>query len=156
MLFSFHMPAATSTRDKSQPTGSKGVAFTVLAIALLAVGARYWNTSRAAPPAEAVRTVKGALHLETFVINLADREQRSYLRVGIDLGLGREIGKNENAPVGEVRDTILGVLALSKVDELLTAAGKTKLKQDLLRALQERVPALEVEDVYFTEFLIQR
>jgi flagellar basal body-associated protein FliL len=55
-----------------------------------------------------------------------------------------------------VRDTILGVLALSKVDELMTAAGKTKLKQDLLRTLQERVPQLEVQEVYFTEFLIQR
>jgi flagellar basal body-associated protein FliL len=31
-----------------------------------------------------------------------------------------------------------------------------KLKEDLLHALQERLPGLEVEDVYFTEFLIQR
>jgi len=101
--------------------------------------------------------VKGSLHLETFVLNLADREQRSYLRVGIDLGLGREFGKNENAPpIGQVRDVILGVLAQSKVDDLLTAAGKGKLKEDLLHALQEGVPGLEVEEVYFTEFLIQR
>ena len=49
-----------------------------------------------------------------------------------------------------------GVLAQSRVDELLTAKGKTKLKEDLLHALQERIPALEVEEVYFTEFLIQR
>lgn len=101
--------------------------------------------------------MKGSLHLETFVLNLADSGQRSYLRVGIDLGLGREIGRGENAPpVGEVRDTILGVLAESRVDELLTAAGKAKLKEDLLHALQERLPGLEVEEVYFTEFLIQR
>jgi len=101
--------------------------------------------------------VKGTLHLETFVLNLADPGQRSYLRVGIDLGLGRELGKGENAAaVGPVRDTIVGVLAQSRVDELLTAKGKAKLKEDLLRALQERVPGLEVEEVYFTEFLIQR
>jgi len=101
--------------------------------------------------------VKSSLHLETFVLNLADREQRSYLRVGIDLGLGREMGKGENAPpVGQVRDVILGVLAQSRVDELLTAGGKAKLKEDVLRALQERVPRLEVQEVYFTEFLIQR
>lgn len=101
--------------------------------------------------------MKGTLHLETFVLNLADPGQRSYLRVGIDLGLGRELGKGENAAaVGPVRDTIVGVLAQSRVDELLTAKGKAKLKEDLLRALQERVPGLEVEEVYFTEFLIQR
>jgi len=90
------------------------------------------------------------------VINLADPEQRSYLRVGIDLGLGREIARGENPPVAQVRDTILGVLTQSRVDELLTAKGKAKLKEDLLHAVQERVPGLEVEEVYFTEFLIQR
>jgi flagellar basal body-associated protein FliL len=95
--------------------------------------------------------------LETFVLNLADPDQRSYLRVGIDLGLGRETGKGENIPpVGQVRDAILSVLAQSRVDDLLTAKGKAKLKEDLLHALQERVPGLEVEEVYFTEFLIQR
>ena len=55
-----------------------------------------------------------------------------------------------------VRDTIVGVLAQSQVDDLLTAKGKAELKADLLQALQERVPGLEVEEVYFTEFLIQR
>ena len=103
--------------------------------------------------------MKGTLHLETFVLNLADPDQRSYLRVGIDLGLGREIGKanvRDALPVAEVRDTILGVLSRCRVDEVLTEAGKTKLKADLLHALQERMPGLEVEEVYFTEFLIQR
>jgi flagellar FliL protein len=126
-------------------------------VALLALGGWFWSASRTRSSSEAGQGVKSSLHLETFVLNLADREQRSYLRVGIDLGLGREIGKGENTqPVGQVRDTILGVLALSRVDELMTAPGKAKLKQDLLRALQERVPELEVREVYFTEFLIQR
>ena len=98
----------------------------------------------------------GTLHLETFVLNLADPQQRSYLRVGIDLGLSHEIGRGENAPVAEVRDTILGVLAQCRVEDLQIAAGKTKLKEDLLRALQARLPGLGVEEVYFTEFLIQR
>lgn len=101
--------------------------------------------------------VKSTLHLETFVLNLAGPDQRSYLRVGIDLGLGREIEKGENAPpVAQVRDTILSVLAQSRVEDLLDEKGKTKLKADLLHALQERLSGLAVEEVYFTEFLIQR
>ena len=133
--------------------------FWVLTVALLALGAWFWNAYRTGRgvSADGSRQVKSSLHLETFVLNLADREQRSYLRVGIDLGLGREMGKGQDAPpVGQVRDTILGVLAQSRVDELFTAPGKAKLKEDLLRALQERVPELEVREVYFTEFLIQR
>jgi len=93
--------------------------------------------------------VTATLHLDTFVLNLADPEQRAYLRVGIDLGLQREPGKGENSPpVAQVRDTILGVLAQSRVEDLLSAAGKQKLKDDLLRALQERVPALAVQEIY--------
>jgi flagellar basal body-associated protein FliL len=131
----------------------------MVAIVLLALGAWFWSTYRTglAVSADGSRRVKSSLHLEPFVLNLADPEQRSYLRVGIDLGLGRELGRGENAPpVGEVRDVILGVLAQSRVDELLTAKGKAKLKEDLLLGLQERVPGLGVEEVYFTEFLIQR
>jgi flagellar basal body-associated protein FliL len=97
------------------------------------------------------------LHLETFVINLADPQQRSYLRVGIDLGLNHEIGRGEQArAVAPARDVILSVLAQASVEELLTTKGKASLKQSVLSALQERLPGLGVEEVYFTEFLIQR
>jgi len=100
---------------------------------------------------------QSTLHLETFVLNLADANQRAYLRVGIDLGLNQEAKRaEETVPVAEVRDTILSVLGDARVDNLMTSAGKAKLKQDLLRALRERVPELGVEEVYFTEFLIQR
>jgi flagellar basal body-associated protein FliL len=153
------MPAATKAPSKAPASSRRAVVFSMLLVVLLALGAWFWSSSRQWPevPAGAVRPVKGSLHLETFVLNLADPEQRSYLRVGIDLGLDREIGKGENAPpIGEVRDTILGVLAQSRVDELLTAKGKAKLKEDVLHALQQQIPGLGVQEVYFTEFLIQR
>lgn len=129
----------------------------MLVVAVIA-GAWLWG-KRGSDPA-AGSPVKSTLHLETFVLNLADPGQRSYLRVGIDLGLGREIGKGKNnedaPPVAELRDTILGVLGQCKADDLVTDSGKDKLKADLLRALQARVPGQKVEEVYFTEFLIQR
>ncbi len=132
--------------------------FWFFALALVVGGAIYWKAQRNGGEGSADRggVVKTTLHLETFVLNLADPQQRSYLRVGIDLGLARELARGENAPVAQVRDTILAVLAQCRVEELQTAAGKTKLKEDLLRALQARVPGLGVEEVYFTEFLIQR
>lgn len=124
---------------------------------LLGFGGWLWASLRnGAVHAEESGSVRGSLHLETFVVNLADTDQRSYLRIGIDLGLAHELGKSENAPVAAVRDTILGVLAQCHASDLLSADGKIKLKQDLLHALQERLPALQVQDVYFNEFLIQR
>jgi len=76
--------------------------------------------------------------------------------VGITLGLSRPPAKaNEALPVALVRDTILSVLTPARPEQLLQAEGKQKLKADLLAALKERVPQLGVEDVYFTEFLVQ-
>jgi flagellar FliL protein len=140
-----------------RPGMSRGIALTA-AVIVLASLAVWWKVRPSEPAAAAADQtgVKFTLHLESFVLNLADADQRSYLRVGIDLGLGREPGKDNSAPVALVRDTILGVLAQAKVGELLTAKGKENLKAELLRALQQRVPELEVREVYFTEFLVQR
>jgi flagellar protein FliL len=142
------------------PTRRRAGLLLVLPIVIL-VGASLWFwVSRKAEPAAAEESgpqVRSTVHLETFVLNLADPDERSYLRVGIDLGVNHEARRGEEAlPVAKVRDTILGVLGEARVNDLLTAAGKEKLKQDLLHALQERVPEVGVEEVYFTEFLVQR
>jgi len=133
--------------------------YAIFLLLLAGVGVWFWLQREADPAVEAGEQtrIKSTLHLETFVLNLSDPDQRSYLRVGIDLGLDREPKRGEEpAPVAEVRDTILGVLAQGKVDELLTAEGKSQLKENLRTALQKRLPQLGVEEVYFTEFLIQR
>lgn len=102
---------------------------------------------------------RSVLHLETFVVNLGDSGEKAYLRVGIDLGLSSELkmrDTNGALPVALARDAILGVLSLCRPDELMSREGKAKLKSELLRVLQARAPALGVEEIYFTEFLIQR
>lgn len=128
---------------------------------LLFAGVGFWvvmgRGSDAPAKAKDVSPVHATFHLETFVLNMNGGEQRAYLRVGIDLGLNQEAKHaEETVSIAEVRDTILGVLGEAKADDLLTAAGKAKLKQDLLRSLHERLPQLGAQEVYFTEFLIQR
>jgi len=129
----------------------------VLVIALGAVGVLAWK--RAARQATNELTTSGGveatLSLDTFVVNLGG-EGRAYLRIGIALGLSHPVEKNANgSPVPLVRDTILSVLTSAKPDQLLGAEGKQQLKTQILEALQTRAPQLGVEDVYFTEFLVQ-
>jgi len=38
----------------------------------------------------------------------------------------------------------------------MTPEGKAQLKRDLVQVLQQKVPEIDVRDVYFTEFLVQR
>jgi len=134
------------------------VVVAVLGIVLAGAGVWYAMSrgNDASAHANPAAEVHATLHLETFVLNLADEDQRAYLRVGIDLGLAQEPKHGEAVPTAQLRDTILGVLADAKVEDLLTAAGKAKLKEQLLHALQDRAPELGIEEVYFTEFLIQR
>jgi len=105
-------------------------------------------------------TIQSVLHLENFVMNLEDSGGRAYLRIGIDVGMNHPLQEAERAgptsPIAPLRDTIIGVLGSCHADQLLTPEGKGRLKRDLLKALQERAPELGIEEVYFTELLIQR
>ena len=131
----------------------------VFSLLVLAGAATWFWADYAREPVQAngPDPAHSVLHLDPFVLNLADSDQRSYLRVGIDLALNQDAEHaDKNVPVAEVRDTILSVLGEAKVSELLRPGGKTELKHQVLHALQDRAPALGVEEVYFTEFLIQR
>lgn len=132
-------------------------------LVLLAAGALIarglFPTTKGHSGADDNSRIKSTLHLETFVINLVEPEEKAYLRVGIDLGLGRDVpGKDgPNTPsIAEVRDTVIDVLAASHAQDLLTPEGKKKLKEQILTALQQRIPELGAQEVYFTEFLVQR
>jgi len=58
-------------------------------------------------------------------------------------------------PTALVRDTILTVLATAQPEQLSGSDGKRQLKDQLLKALHERVPQMAIQNVYFTEFLVQ-
>jgi flagellar protein FliL len=101
------------------------------------------------------------IHLDSFVVNLADRNQSSFLKIGIDLGVASASaeGKSEDANTAvlpKIRDTILSVLSTWQSGGLLAPDGKTKLKEQILDALHQQVPTVPVKEVYFTEFLVQR
>jgi flagellar basal body-associated protein FliL len=128
----------------------------VLVLGLGAVGIVVWLISgSSATTGESA--AESALTLDTFIVNLSGPSQRAYLRAGITLGLARPLPHNQAdaAPIALVRDTILSVLATAQPEDLLRADGKRQLKDELLRALQERVPQIAVQNVYFTEFLVQ-
>ena len=106
--------------------------------------------------------IKAVLHLEPFVVNLADPEESRFLRIGIDLGLEKPLpvkeghGESPGIPTASLRDAVLGVLSTWHSDALLAPDGKQKLKQELVHALRARAPELGVKEVYFTDFLVQR
>jgi flagellar basal body-associated protein FliL len=149
------VPKGGSKNQSKNPRKKGGVAM-ALALVLGAASTFVWMGSQRSTSASR-GAADSTLTLETFVVNLAGYSQRAYLRVGITLGLAHPLPRNqtEAVPTALVRDTILSVLATAQPGELLKLEGKRQLKDELLKALQERVPQLAVENVYFTEFLVQ-
>jgi flagellar FliL protein len=158
-------PGADVPSSKSGAGSLKLILVCVIA-ASIAGGGMFWFSSRhatagAAPaqPQTTPRAVKSVLHLENFLVNLTDQDANSFFRVGIDLGLSKDLPKEEaeqNKFMPMIRDTILGVLGSYNSSALLAPDGKEQLKKQLLQTLQKRFPELGIEDIYFTDYLIQR
>jgi flagellar FliL protein len=160
------MAEETTAAPVSKPRKGKLI-WIVALLLVIAGGVGGWLAFSNPKPQEAAGTapakpvVKTIVHLESFVVNLADGEERSFLRIGIDIGLSKELesgghGSKAELPTAPIRDAILGVLGNWRSDDLLTPGGKDKLKAQILAALRERVPEIEAQEVYFTDFLVQR
>ncbi len=146
-----------SSAPKNAPRKKKGWLAVALVLGLGAAGIFAWLRPDRPTSAAEDTAAESTLALETFVVNLTGSSQRAYLRVGITLGLAHPLPRNQAdaVPTALVRDTILSVLATAQPEALLQVEGKRQLKDELLKALQERVPQLAVQNVYFTEFLVQ-
>jgi len=155
------MPEEQQASVAPPPAKSKKsliIGLLVFVVIIVTVGSKFFLERSVSASHKDGGRPKAMVHLESLIVNLADHDEKSFLRIGIDLGIGKEIKEGkvvvENIP--NVRDTIISVLAACKSDELLTVEGKRQLKENLLKGLTERVPELEVREVYFTDFLVQR
>ena len=149
----------------------------VAGVVLLAVAsAGFWfystkmNPSHAVPgstgskPAEQVAVQ--AVTLEPFLANLSGGE--GYVKVTITLSVHKaetsaEGAKEKGADASTallqsaiVRDTILADLSTQTAGVLLTAEGKAALKTTLKSDLTTKVPGLSLDNLYFTDFLVQQ
>jgi len=161
------MTNVTQTEWKGSEAGVRCAVFLLMGLAVV-IAAGNFGCKKSAPASDNpgkdlhAPQIKGVLHLESFVVNLADSEENRFLRVGIDLGLGISPPAKEgkggagDVPIARIRDCILAVLSTWRSDGLLAPEGKQKLKDELLHALQDRVPELGVKEIYFTDFLVQR
>lgn len=116
---------------------------------------------RASGNDDAVETTHNVV-LDPMLVNLADEDGHSYLRLSVVLAEGLEkgakSGEGRRAPGADaaVRDVILEVLGSKHAADLLAADGKDSLKKQVQAALEQKTPAAKVRAVYFTDFLVQR
>lgn len=102
--------------------------------------------------------------LAEFTVNLADQGGSRYMKISMVLDVEGKIeapkGEAESKEVklpeeAKVRDAINTVLMQKTYDELITDKGKTKLKTDLMKALNEVLEKNKVSGIYFTSLVME-
>ncbi|MBT8349695.1 MAG: flagellar basal body-associated FliL family protein [Deltaproteobacteria bacterium] len=105
---------------------------------------------------EAVEIMGPTKKLETFIVNLADKGGKRYLRISMDL----ELEKEETVQVVEkrlpkIRDAVLMILPTKKYEDIGTVEGKSVLRNEILTKINELMKPEIIKNIYFTEFVVQ-
>lgn len=179
--------------DKAPKGGNKGMIIVIILVSVLlisgaVIGGLYFmgmldggESAQTEEPADTEKAdsaapPKPAHYLDlspAFVVNFEDQSNAAYLQVEMQVmardPLVLEQVKN-HMPV--IRNNILLVMSGQKFEEVRTRAGKERLQQELLKAIQDVVAGARsqqagekdgkagsapanVEQVYFTSFIMQ-
>ncbi len=94
--------------------------------------------------------------LDPFTVNLVSSNADRYLKCKINLELDSpDLQKELDKKLPAVRDMIIQILSSKTVEEIQTAKGKEKLKEEIKRKLNSILTTGEIKHVYFTQFVIQ-
>jgi len=94
--------------------------------------------------------------LDTFIVNLADKGGKRYLRITIDLELDSEKLKGEVAKrLPQVRDSILTILPTKRFEDISSAKGKAALRDQMLVRINGLLARGQITNIYFKEFVVQ-
>lgn len=139
--------------------GKGGIIIAVLVVLLLGVSAfAAWqfffrDDGEARPePVEPLMTSRPM----NFTVNLADAQQRRFLKVTVELGYrGDDLIAEINKKTPEFRDFIIELFRSRTVAEINDTAGTNALRAEIKSELNQRLDSGGIEEVYFTEFIIQ-
>ncbi len=150
---------------------SKKGLFIIIIIAVLVLGGggfgAYWFLLRTPPPTAAeLAEIEAAkkpepvilpvFALKPFVVNLADKKSRRYLKVTMKLELSNEdLLEEVDKRRAQLRDVVLTLLSSKTAAEISTLEGKFLLRQDIIKRVNVNLVTGKVTKVYWEEFVVQ-
>jgi flagellar FliL protein len=99
--------------------------------------------------------VKATLALEPFLVNLADKEESRFVKTTFQLGLADDFKEDDKSSIAAMRDSIITLLSSKTADQILTAQGKDKLREEIRSRINAISPKIKVLEVYIVDFVVQ-
>jgi flagellar FliL protein len=101
----------------------------------------------------------GALPLDPFTVNLADKEASRFLRITISLVVNDaeqlDDLRKDSLKLARVRSELLELLTQQTSDKLVSKEGKDELKRAIAQRAATTLQPLKVTDVLFSDFVVQ-
>ncbi len=162
---------AEAVEEGAEVKKSKKGLFIIIIIVALVLGGggfgAYWFLLRTPPPTAAeLAEIEAAkkpepvilpvFALKPFVVNLADKKSRRYLKVTMKLELSNEELLDEvDKRRAQLRDVVLTLLSSKTAAEISTLEGKFLLRQDIIKRVNVNLVTGKVTKVYWEEFVVQ-
>ncbi len=162
---------AEAVEEGAEVKKSKKGLLIIIIITLLVLGGggfgAYWFLLRTPPPtaeelaaAEAAKkpepVILPVFALKPFVVNLADKKSRRYLKVTMKLELSNEeLLEEVDKRRAQLRDVVLTLLSSKTAAEISTLEGKFLLRQDIIKRVNVNLVTGKVTKVYWEEFVVQ-
>ena len=146
-------------------TRKKLIIFIIIPLIFVSVGAVFfvvWNkTSFFSSQTEKVpennsEVIRSVYSLDTFIVNLADKGGRRFLRVTMDLELKDESLAGEiDKRLSQIRDSILMIIPTKRFEDINRVEGKIALSDEIMTKLNSFLKDESITNIYFVEFVIQ-
>lgn len=147
---------------EAAPPKSKGklkkiIIMGVLAVVLLVGGAfAYLVLTDDPSPDKPKHADKAMMTLEPFLVNLADKDSRRYLKVKIDLEVdGEKAVKELEKSLPRIRDQLIFLLSSKSYQDICTPEGKHQLKKEIMERMAALPTGKKISGAFFTEFVAQ-
>jgi len=102
-------------------------------------------------------TVGPMYPMDQFIVNLLSQNVKRYVKLMLNLELEHEQMVPElDSKKAVVRDIVITILSSKTIEEVSTLKGKERLKEEILKKLNEEVIVDgSIKNIFFTEFVIQ-
>jgi len=94
--------------------------------------------------------------MDQFVVNLLSQNGSKYLKVNLDIELDtQQLSVEMDKKKALIRDIIIRVLSSKTFEEVSTMKGKERLKDEIVKKINDVLADGQVKNIFFTDFVVQ-